>query len=360
MGKKTKKILSYTGVIIVLLVLAYPKIEPLLDAEGEAAGSSSNQEEEIVSVQVHIVEPDTIENIISTTGTLRANEEVELRSEVSGLIEEIYFKEGQPVEKGELLVKINDSELQAELTREQYRLDLAADRERRQKALLEKGGISQEEYDATLNQVNVFRSEVALIKAQIDKTEIRAPFDGKIGLKFVSDGSYLTPTTQIASLQNIDPIKIDFSIPERYAGKISEGDEITFNVQGFDRQFTGRVYAIEPRIDTETRTLQIRAKSDNPEGRLLPGAFADIKLTLDTIDDALMVPAISIVPQINGQKVYLVKNGRVQEQTVQTGLRTEINVQITEGVSAGDTVLTTGILQVRPGSEVKITNLDEL
>jgi len=225
MGKKTKKILSYTGVIIVLLVLAYPKIEPLLDAEEEAAGSSSNQEEEIISVQVHVVEPDTIENIISTTGTLRANEEVELRSEVSGLIEEIYFEEGQPVEKGELLVKINDSELQAELTREQYRLDLAADRERRQKALLEKGGISQEEYDATLNQVNVFRSEVALIKAQIDKTEIRAPFDGKIGLKFVSDGSYLTPTTQIASLQSINPIKIDFSIPERYAGKISEGDE---------------------------------------------------------------------------------------------------------------------------------------
>jgi membrane fusion protein (multidrug efflux system) len=351
-----KRILLIIGVLIALGLLAIPKLEGLTGSENNSA--SGNSANSTLSVDVYVAKPDTIENNIFTTGTLLANEEVELASESSGLIEEIFLEEGAYVEKGQLLIKINDSELQAQLNRAEFRLNLAEDRERRQAQLLDKGGISQEEYDATLNEVNVMRAEVALIEAQIAKTEIRAPFSGKIGLKYVSDGSYITPNTRIATLQDIDPVKIDFSIPERYAAMVEVGNKVAFTVSGLDKTLTASVYAKEPRIDTETRSLQVRAKSPNENGALLPGAFADLELTLSTITNALMVPSISIVPELQGQKVFVVKNGMVQPQTVSTGLRNETKVQITEGIAAGDSVLTTGLLQVRPGMPVNIGNTE--
>ncbi|MEQ8524534.1 efflux RND transporter periplasmic adaptor subunit [Gracilimonas sp.] len=351
-----KRILIIAGILIALGLLAYPKLEGISGSSNNTA--SNNSRNSPLSVDVYVVQPDTIEDNIFTTGTLLANEEVELASESSGLIEEIYLKEGQSVEKGELLIKINDSELRAQLNRADFRLNLAEDREKRQTQLLEKGGISQEEYDATLNEVNVLRAEVALIEAQIAKTEIRAPFSGKIGLKYVSDGSYITPSTRIATLQDIDPIKIDFSIPERYAAMVEVGNKVEFTVSGMPKTLTANVYAKEPRIDTETRSLQVRAKSPNTGGQLLPGAFADLELTLSTINNAMMVPSISLVPELQGQKVYVVENGTVQPKSVQTGLRNETKVQITEGVAAGDTVLTTGLLQVRPGMAVNIGNVE--
>jgi membrane fusion protein (multidrug efflux system) len=350
-----KRILIVTGILIVLGLLAYPKIQSYNTSSNAPAASTGN---EAISVDLFVVQPDTIEDNIFTTGTLIANEEVELASESSGLIEDIYLKEGQPVEKGQLLIKINDSELKAQLNRAEFRLNLAEDREKRQTQLLDKGGISQEEYDATLNEVNVLRAEVALIEAQIAKTEIRAPFSGNVGLKYVSDGSYITPNTRIATLQDIDPIKIDFSIPERYAGMLEVGNKVAFTVSGMEKTLIANVYAKEPRINTETRSLQVRATSNNKDGRLLPGAFADLELTLSTIDNALMVPSIALVPELQGQKVYVLRNGKVQPQSVQTGLRNATKVQITEGISAGDSVLTTGLLQVRPGASVTIESIE--
>lgn len=347
-----KKIVGIVLFLLVIGFLAYPKIKPLFGEENGSAAAS--QGSSTLKVEAFEAKPDTVSDVIYTTGTLIANEEIELRSEVSGLITEIYLQEGRPVAKDDLLIKINDSELQAQLTRAQYRLNLAEERESRQEKLLEKGGISQEDYDATLNEVNVLRSEVALIKAQITKTEIRAPFDGQVGLKYVSDGSYISPSTQIASLQSIDPIKIDFSIPERYASKVQEGDQIQFSVQGTEEQFMGDIYAIEPKINSETRTLQIRARSDNQDQKLIPGAFADLQLTLETITDARMIPTIALVPELQGQKVYLYRDGQVVEQSVQTGIRTQSKVQITEGIQFGDTILTTGLLQVRPGMQVQL------
>lgn len=355
-----KKVLGVFAAIVIIGLLAYPKMKGLFSAEantGTQGGGAANAGP--LAVEAYLVQPDTINDNIFSTGTLIANEEVELASESSGIISEIYLKEGAEVKKGDLLVKINDSDLKAQLNRADFRLNLAEDREKRQKQLLEKGGISQEEYDATLNEVNVLRAEVALIEAQIDKTEIRAPFSGTLGLKYVSDGSYISPNTQIATLQDIDPIKIDFSVPERYAALIKVGSKVTFSVQGVDQELEATVYAKEPRINSETRTLQVRARSANPDGALLPGSFADLELTLNTITDAMMVPAISLVPELQGQKVYVVKNGKVVPHSVQTGLRTDRKVQIIEGVQVGDTVLTTGLLQVRPDMPVQIINLRE-
>ncbi len=355
MSSTFKKLAGVFLIVAVLAALAYPKVKPLFSGSDNAAAGQGGQS--ALNVDGYVVKPQRIQDKIFTTGTILANEEVELRSEVSGKITDIYLEEGKPVKKGQLLLKINDSELKAQLNRAQYRLSLATERESRQKQLLEKGGISQEEYDATLNEVNVLRSEVQLIQAQIEKTEIRAPFDGRVGLKYVSDGSYISPSTRIASLQSINPVKIDFSVPERYVSRVKTGDKITFTVQGTDRVFEGEIYAIEPKIDSQTRTLQIRAISDNTEGLLVPGAFADLELILETIDDALMIPTIALVPELNGQKVFIYEGGTVGQRQVQTGIRTEQSVQIIEGLQPGDTVLTTGLLQVRVGMPVQINEL---
>ncbi len=351
-----KRLLGGLAVIVVLATLAYPKVKPLFEGEENESGQQSGQS----SLMVDAVElrPTSVQDKIFTTGSILANEEVELRSEVSGKITEIYLEEGKPVTSDQLLLKINDSELQAQLQRARYRLDLATERESRQRKLLEKGGISQEDYDATLNEVNVLKSEIQLIQAQIDKTEVRAPFDGRVGLKYVSDGSYITPTTRVASLQNINPVKLDFSVPERYVNRVSVGDKISFTVQGTDKTFEGEIYAIEPKIDSQTRTLQLRALSDNEEGLLVPGAFANLELILETIDDALMIPTIALIPEVQGQKVFLYRDGLVVEQRVQTGIRTPERVQIIEGLEPGDTVLTTGLLQVRDGMSVQIDSLE--
>ena len=346
-------VLLFTGIA----ALAYPKIKPLFSTEESTANSQGSAS--ILKVNAVEVQPSLVQDKIFSTGSILANEEVELRSEVSGKITDIYLEEGKNVSKNQLLIKINDSELKAQLQRAEYRLELAEERERRQQQLLEKGGISQEDYDATLNEVNVLKSEVQLIQAQIDKTEIRAPFDGRVGLKYVSDGSYISPTTRIASLQNINPVKLDFSVPERYVNRVRVGDRITFTVQGTDNVFDGEIYAIEPKIESQTRTLQLRARSSNDEGLLVPGAFADLELILETIDGALMVPTISLVPELQGQKVYLYRDGTVVEQRVKTGIRTADRVQILEGIEQGDTVLTTGLLQVREGMPVQINELIE-
>lgn len=356
MSNINKRILAIGGLVVLLAALAYPKVKPLFSNENSNVFQQGGPS--VLTVNGVIVKPDTVLDKIFTTGTILANEEVELRSEAPGKITDIYLEEGRSVKDGQLLLKINDSELQAQLTRAQYRLNLASEREVRQRKLLEKGGISQEDYDATLNEVNVLKSEVALIKAQIEKTEIRAPFDGRVGLKYVSEGSYISPSTRIASLQNINPVKVDFSIPERYVNTIEVGDNISFTVQGTDEVFEGEIYAIEPRIDSQTRTLQIRARSNNERGLLVPGAFADLELILDTIEGALMIPSIALVPELQGQKVYLYHGGTVAEQQVQAGIRTEQKVQITEGLQSGDTVLTTGLLQVRAGMPVEMNELE--
>jgi membrane fusion protein (multidrug efflux system) len=352
-----KKAIVITVVVIILALLAYPKVKPLFNTpenDGNPQARSGLLQVEAVQVQ-----EETIEDQIFTSGSVLAQEDVELSAEASGIITDILFEEGSSVEEGDLLVKINDSELQAEKRRATFRLNLAEQREERQQALLERGGISQDDYDATLNEVNVIRSELDLINAQINQTEIRAPFSGQVGLKYVSEGSYISPNSQIASLQSLNPVKIDFSIPERYIARVGIGDKVSFTVQGVDSTFAGDVYAIEPRISRDTRSISIRARSDNSDGLLFPGAFANITLVLNEIDDALMLPTISVIPELNSQKIFVIKNGMVSEVRVRTGLRTSEKVQIIEGIAPGDTVLTTGLLQAIPGTEVDITKLTQ-
>jgi membrane fusion protein (multidrug efflux system) len=309
-----------------------------------------------LSVRVHDVESERFVNKIFATGTTVANEMVELRSEISGRITEIQFEEGRPVRKGDLLLRINDSELKAQLRRAEYRKNLARIRESRTSDLLTRNAVSQEEYDTVLNELNVVLADIELIQAQIEKTEIRAPFNGILGLKYVSEGSYITPSNMISTLQDINPIKIDFSIPERFAADVANGQRIVFRRQGSDRYYDGRIYAIEPRIDAATRTLRIRAISPNPDRRILPGSFAEIDLELDAIDNAILIPSEALIPELGRYTLFVYDDGVARSRQIEIGVRTDTRVQIVDGLEPGDKVITTGIMQIREGMPVRISN----
>jgi membrane fusion protein (multidrug efflux system) len=345
------------GVVALILLLLIPKLKPLVDKMDESSAVSSRQM--ALPVSVYIVKPEVLRNRIQTTGTILANEQVELKSETSGRIMGIFLQEGQKVAQGELLLKINDSELQANLLKAGYRKKLAEDKAERGRKQLEIEAISQEDYDVIRNEVNTIMAEIQLIKAQIEKTEITAPFDGFVGLRYVSKGSYITQDTRIASLLDLDPIKIDFSVPGKYVNLVHEGDKITFRIQGHDKEYEGEVYAVEPQIDAATRTLQLRARSENPGGTILPGAFAGVRLILEEIADALMIPTEVLIPELNGQKVFVVQGGKANSRNVDIGLRTENRIQVTHGLTAGDTVITSGILQLRPGLNLEVTAIEQ-
>jgi membrane fusion protein (multidrug efflux system) len=355
MSKRTKTIIIAVVLAIIISLFIIPRINSSGAASPRPGRGGANK---ALPVKGYVVKAERLGNSVLTSGTVLANEEVALISEVSGKITRIAFKEGSNIKAGDVLVKINDSELRASLSRAKYRVDLLQDREARQKQLLQKEAISQEDYDVSLNELNIAKAEAALIEAQIDKTEIRAPFSGIIGLKNVSEGSYVTSSTVIANLQNVRPVKIDFSIPEKYAGVVKIGDEIKFKISGNTQSYLGKVYAIEPKIDPVTRTLKIRAMYANTDGRVLPGSFADIELILSEIENALLVPTQAIVPELKGQKVFLYKDGKAVSRTVETGVRTDVRIQLTNGISANDTVITSGILQLKPGMPVNVTDLN--
>lgn len=351
MRKAVKRILIGSVVLVVLAGLAWPKLDR---ADSSSTAAEAPRAAGPLGATGYVVAPAPLADRVRTTGTLRANEQVDLASEVSGKITSIRFREGSRVSRGDLLVKINDADLVAQRQRILYRIRLAEAQVARQEALLDKGGISQQEYDQTLNELNVLQADLQLNEAQIAKTEIHAPFDGILGLRHVSEGSFISPQSRIATLQDVSPIKLEFSLPEKYAGQVRAGSTVRFTVSGHTQAYEATVYAVEPRIDENTRTLQVRAASPNDAGTLLPGAFADVELALEEYADALVVPAIAVIPELGGQKVFVVENGHVQERRVQTGIRTPSTVQIVSGLVAGDTVLTSGLQQARPGLPVAV------
>ncbi len=355
MNKKLKVLIYSTIALVIILLMLIPKFT---NSEANVQQTGGRNQLPNIQVKAHILTFETLKNNVITSGTVIAEEEVELKSEVAGKISKIAFKEGSSVSKGDLLVKINDAELQAQLNRAKYSLKLLEDKEYRQRKLLEREAISQEDYDVSLNELNMLKAEIDLINAQIAKTEIKAPYDGVVGLKNISEGSIVSSTTIIATFQSINTLKIDFSIPEKYAPEVKVGDVIKFKVEGRDEIKTAKVSAIEPKIDPVTRTLPIRAVYANLKQDVFPGAFANVELVLSEINNALLVPTHSVIPELKGQKVYLYKGGRVAEFPVQTGIRSDTHVQITEGLNVNDTLITSGILQIRPGMPVGISEFN--
>ena len=296
-----------------------------------------------------------LDNVVNSSGTVLASESVDLAAEASGTIQSISFKEGAHVRKNDLLLKINDEDLRAQLKKTELQIQLAADQADRQKRLFETNNSSKEQYDVAVSTLATLKADRENLVASIRKREIRAPFDGIIGLRYVSEGSYISPTTRIASIQKINPLKVDFAIPEKYAGKVRVGDLVKFHSDETSLEFTGIVYAVEPEIEPSTRTVQLRALCDNKGETIFPGGYVHVELRLKQPGGALMIPTQAIIPVLKGQTVLVRKNGVVVSVSVKTGVRTPSVIQITDGLSAGDTVLTTGILQLRPGMPVNVT-----
>ncbi len=378
-----KKIVWMVVVVAVIGGLAAPKLKPLLKpmlsgssevsaatadkkagdgAAGKGEGTKSKSKGEAgkssapLNVSTFVVRPTSFAETFASTGTLRADEGVELQAETSGKVVSINFEEGKSVKKNALLIKLNDADLQANLVRYTYNKELAELRERRYAKLLQQKVVTQDDYDTALNDVQVQQAYIDLYKAQIIKTEIRAPFDGVVGLRYVSLGAYVnvsgTTSTRIATLQRLDKLKVDFSVPEKYTGRVRVGSAITFTVAGGEKKFTGQIYAIDPRIDTGTRTLLLRAVCPNSDGRLLPGSFANVLVTMDEMPNAFLVPSEAVIPGLDEKNVYIMQDGKAQRRAVQTGSRTASMVHILSGLDAGDVVITSGLQQLKAGQAV--------
>ena len=357
MSKFTKNLLTASIILLIVTGIFYPKLKTLFKPEGEKDKkelASKVKGGGKTSVIVMVVSPTRLDDLVNTNGTILPNEEVEIRSEISGRIVTLNIKEGDFVKKGTTLLHINDEDLQARLRKLGFNKKLAEDNEARQKRLLEKEAISQREYDIAVNSVNTVSADMEDLSAQIQKMTLKAPFDGTIGFRFVSMGSYISPTTKIATLTNTNPAKIEFAIPAKYSSIVRVGSKIDFSVENSEQKFVGTVYAIDPKIDPDTRTLQIRAVAPNPARKLIPGSFARIELVLKSKGSAIMIPTEAIIPEQKGNKVFVVQHGKATPIKVQLGTRGEKNVEVLSGLSTGDTLITTGIMQVKPDGEVDI------
>lgn len=307
-----------------------------------------------VTVKGMVLKPQEFKDNLSLSGSLEANEQVDIRSEVTGVVQSINFDEGSKVNEEQILIKVNDIELRAQLSKVETAQKLASENERRAKLLLEKQAISQEEYDVASADFQSAKAESDLIAAQLSKTSIRAPFSGTIGLRSISKGSYVTPTTMIAKLVNTTKLKLTFSIPEKYASRMRLNGAFTFTTTSSNKEYTAEIYAIEPEVDTATRTLKIRAITDNSEGNLYPGMYVNVLLPLETVPDALMVPTEALIPIQNGKKIFVAHNGKAQEIEVKTGSRTANSIRIISGLKSGDTILTYGVMAINNGTPIKV------
>lgn len=353
---KTKYII-YTALALLVAYLVYNKFfseGAKKSAAAMASGKGDKKKGGPVGVNVMIVKDTAVNNIIDITGTIDANEKVSLISQTAGNITGIYFNEGTKVTKGQLLVKVYNQDLEASLQQNQYQVALAKQQESRNRQLLQKEAISQEEYDTSLTALNSLKAAADVIKAQIARTEIRAPFSGTIGLRNVSPGSYLSPSSPIANLVNIDPAKVTFAVPERYLSILGPGSKIRFKTESSMENFVGTVYAIDPSIDASSRTITVRAKAPNPKGILTAGSFAKINLTLDQIPKTILLPTEAVIPDLKSSLVWIYHNGIAVSKPVKTDLRTDTKIQVIEGLNPGDSVVVSGLIQMRPKVPLKI------
>ena len=305
-----------------------------------------------------IAKPSYLTNGIRSAGSLLANEEVDIVSKVSGKVTAVYFKEGSKVKKGDLLVKIYDEDLQAQLRRSEIQEKMLSEKLERQRVLLSKDAVSREAFDQLQTDYNVILADINLLKVRIAETEVRAPFDGVIGFRYVSEGTYVTPQVKIAHLFDQSILKLEFAINEKYVSENLMGKKISFETEGYSDEFFATVYAVDYRIDQTTRTIGLRARYDNRTGKLVPGMYASLTLITDEKMNALQVPTEAIVPEMNEKKIWVARNGRAELIPVVTGARTASAIEVISGLAAGDTVLTTGLIQLRPNMAVRVNITD--
>ncbi len=325
-------------------------------AAADLVADNDGQSRKTLNVNAIIVKPQVLTEDIPLVGSLIPDEEVDLSFETSGKIVSINFEEGTHVTKGQLLAKVNDRPLQAQLQRLVSQLKLAEDRVFRQDALLKRDAVSKEAYEQVKTELATLNADIESVEAQIEQTELRAPFDGVIGLRQVSVGTYASPTTVVAKLTKISPLKVEFAVSERYANDVKIGSMLTFTLEGSLNQYQAKVYARESSLDLNTHTLTIRALYPNPTG-IMPGRYASLTLRRHELQDALAIPSQAIVPEMGKDKVFLYKSGKAQPVDIITGIRNESLVQAVKGLAEGDTVIISGTQQLRTGMPVTLDNI---
>lgn len=322
---------------------------------GKGAGGSAGGQSAPLPVRAYVVQPTPLTNEVAATGSVLAEEAVTLRAEMAGKITSLHIREGQPARKGQLLFTINAADIQAQLQKQAFNLKLYRDQEARQRTLLAREFISAQEYEQTNNQLLTAQAEQQALQASLDKAYVRAPFDGVLGLTTATVGTYVSPGLAITTLSKVRPVKIDFAVPGRFANAVRLGDAVQVTDEATARALTATVYAINPQIDPTSRTLTVRARFPNTKNELRPGAFVKVNLQLGQTESALQVPTEAVVPTATGYQVFKVVRGKVAIQVVKIGLRSASVIQLTEGVAPGDTLLRTGVLQVKPGDAVRAT-----
>jgi membrane fusion protein (multidrug efflux system) len=357
MKKKTVVTIVLVLIIGLIAFFVYPKSEKKVSESAKNTPKNTQSAGRTLPVDVYIIKQHGVTDIYPVNSHFKPSEEVDLCFETSGKITGIMFKEGAAVKKDQLLAKVNDERLQAQLKKLQAQLDLYNSKEFRQKSLLDKDAISRETYDESSTLVEVTKADIELIKAQIRETELRAPFDGMVGLRQVSEGAYATPSTIVAKLTKVSPLKLELSIPEAYINMVRVGTALTFNIDGDTQGYRAEVYATESEIDVLTHLFTIRAYYPNTNGRIIPGRFASITLQLNYEKNGISVPAESLTPDLGEHVVYKVVNGKAKKVAVEPGVRTESYVQILSGLNVGDTVITTGIMQLRDGIDLQINSI---
>ena len=307
-----------------------------------------------VPVQVYVVVATRLSDQVSATGSIMADESVTIQSEISGKITSLNIQEGKPVRKGQLLFTINAADVQAQLQKQEYNIKLYQDQEQRQRTLLAKEYISQQEYEQSNNALLTARADLQALRVNLQKAYVRAPFDGILGLRNTSVGAYVSPGTAITTLSRVQPVKVDFNVPSRFAQSVRVGDPVIVTDEATTKKIEAKVYAINPQIDPVSRTLPVRAIYANKNMELRPGGFVKVNLKLGETAEALQIPTEAVIPVASGYTVFKVKNGKAAVQPVNIGVRSDKLLQITKGLAVGDTIIRTGILQVKDGDGVKI------
>lgn len=311
-----------------------------------------------IPVEAVVIQASRAEEVINVNGSTVPNEEVTVTSEVPGKVTRVLFREGTVVRKGAALVQLDVAELRAQRERLVVDQKLKRTIAERLEGLYKREGVSLQEYEIAKAEADRVDAELALISVQLEKRTVKAPFNGLLGLRQVSEGSYISPGTAIVNLVSVSPINIEFAVPERYGRVVNKGTRIEFVLDGSNDPLSAVVVAKEANVDPTTRTLQLKAEAPNPNGRILPGAFANVAVKLRNFEGAIMIPTQAILPELDGKKVFVYKGGKANPVTVETGIRQEDLIQVTKGLSYGDTVLTTGMLQLRPGAEVNVTKVE--
>ena len=319
--------------------------------------SGAQMQQQVITADALIVATRPLSADIEIPGTILANETTEIHPEVSGRVVRLNVREGTFVGKGTLLAKLYDGDLQAQLRKLDVQLKIAEKTEQRQAQLVKIQGISQQEYDLSLLQVSNLKADIDIIREAIRKTEILAPFSGKLGLKNISEGAYVTPAIIVTTISQVSQLKIQFNVPEKYGSQLRTGQSINFSVDGSDKSYTANIIAAEVKMDEDTRSLAIRGLVKNGDASLIPGVFAKVRIVLGQNENAIMIPTIVVQPLGRKKLVYLYKGGKSMPADITTGIRDSSSVQVLTGLSVGDTVITTGLLFLRPGADVKLKKI---